>query len=889
MSGRRSTKKGGGNRWAKANATLNAAKKVPVDQKPPNHPQENLPEHRTFLARSLRRNDEDMAALVDLNRSLEKVKDNLVEVCGEDVLLDLGEGIFQLTPCERDLMVTPAIPRAASDNSPYERIKAKHKQQTLQDKLGTIDDASKLLCVDFLLRMKLRRRLLNRLARRLMRVAHAMDGEDVTAPAPPKYGDLRLHLDPQDMAAAKRQWEVQEEARQRVAEFRRAQPNSWLPWNGQDEDEEEEVAVVEDEKTEAPLVEPVKSEENAPAIESTEKATGTENKQEESKVATKKSEDVVVEDSDKTTDRKESEDVEMKDALETKKEEAEKTVAVEEPKSAQIDEKEMDGEKPASEEAKKVDAKEKAMSNEKETPKEGEQQPPSTPLTSPSKVSSDAAEALLSIMSSPSKSPTTEAAEAKEENDKVATAPALPGVGEKDDMAAKAKGVVISSSPAATTDDKVVAPKEEEPKGVAAATEEEKAVDNMETDKTLSKDKPEEDAKKDGSELPPVDNTSEKPKEDTEDKMDVDVEVKSTEKETSVKTDGNSETAEAAESGTKSIGDDPAEKKEEEPTSASTSKEDGAKTVDGANATSTPQPEGAVSTPVKAKPEMEAPTSNTTKAVKEPPSPAVKLLIEVPPPRELSQLEKDYEILKDFVDTYEKNIDPVTGEVSFPALTEEEGREEDYAAINRGVGIGAANQKMSLKEKEMEFQRWQSAVLGRIPEAPTLDEIGMKNCVFRLEERRKRVRLQKEEQERETKRRRREERGDDVSSSDDEEESKPVKRNIGAVERKSPSKKSKEEDEEKLGVTKLKKPLPLVPYPSFYESDLRRIRLVHFDLMSHSIRASAQQRVQAVTAEYNAGTFSGTHFCVPTVLCNYLLHASFFAPFASFYSTSYVY
>lgn len=52
---------------------------------------------------------------------------------------------------------------------------------TRRDKLATA----------FFLRMKLRRRLLNRLARRLHRVAHVMDSgtRNVDAPAPPQYGD----------------------------------------------------------------------------------------------------------------------------------------------------------------------------------------------------------------------------------------------------------------------------------------------------------------------------------------------------------------------------------------------------------------------------------------------------------------------------------------------------------------------------------------------------------------------------------------------------------------------------------------------------------------------------------------------------------------------------
>ena len=74
------------------------------------------------------------------------------------------------------------------------------------------------LCVDFLLRMKLRRRLLNRLARRLNRVAQAMDGQDVSPPSPPKYGDLRLHFDPAQVQVYATHWERREEAKRRIQE-----------------------------------------------------------------------------------------------------------------------------------------------------------------------------------------------------------------------------------------------------------------------------------------------------------------------------------------------------------------------------------------------------------------------------------------------------------------------------------------------------------------------------------------------------------------------------------------------------------------------------------------------------------------------------------------------
>jgi hypothetical protein len=82
------------------------------------------------------------------------------------------------------------------------------------------DEAGQELCVDFLLRMKLRRKLLNRLARRLNRVAHAMDGEDVSPPGPPKYGDLRLHVDPAQVQASEAHWQRQDAARRQLDQER---------------------------------------------------------------------------------------------------------------------------------------------------------------------------------------------------------------------------------------------------------------------------------------------------------------------------------------------------------------------------------------------------------------------------------------------------------------------------------------------------------------------------------------------------------------------------------------------------------------------------------------------------------------------------------------------
>lgn len=157
------------------------------------HPQELKQEHREFLARSLDRNDVDLSALIRLNRSLHKSREQILESCGELVLLDLGVG--RLTLVNDELHVS------------------KGKEEAY-----TLTPAQMKLCVDFLWRMKLRRKLANRLIRRLNRVAQAMDGADVTPPAPPRYGDLRLHMDPAAVQAQSQRWAREALAKMRILE-----------------------------------------------------------------------------------------------------------------------------------------------------------------------------------------------------------------------------------------------------------------------------------------------------------------------------------------------------------------------------------------------------------------------------------------------------------------------------------------------------------------------------------------------------------------------------------------------------------------------------------------------------------------------------------------------
>lgn len=152
-----------------------------MNQENASHPAEHYPVYRAFLMRSLDRCDTELAALVELNRSLHDAKKAILETCGEATLLDIGQGL----------------------------VKLKDDQDALQ---GKIPPQGQEICVDFLLRMKLRRKLLNRLSRRLGRLSHAMDGEDIQPPSPPKYGDLRLYMDPNAIKVFEERWKRQDHA-----------------------------------------------------------------------------------------------------------------------------------------------------------------------------------------------------------------------------------------------------------------------------------------------------------------------------------------------------------------------------------------------------------------------------------------------------------------------------------------------------------------------------------------------------------------------------------------------------------------------------------------------------------------------------------------------------
>jgi hypothetical protein len=102
-----------------------------------------------------------------------------------------------------------------------------------------------------------------------------------------------------------------------------------------------------------------------------------------------------------------------------------------------------------------------------------------------------------------------------------------------------------------------------------------------------------------------------------------------------------------------------------------------------------------------------------------------------------SSLDEEYNILKEYNDSYEKALLPTTGAIQYTILDQR--FEEDFSNNQMGTGIGSGHRTMSAREKEAEYKRWQTALLAKLPDQPSFGEIGMENKVFAAEERRKRI------------------------------------------------------------------------------------------------------------------------------------------------------
>ncbi len=213
-------------------------------------------------------------------------------------------------------------------------------------------------------------------------------------------------------------------------------------------------------------------------------------------------------------------------------------------------------------------------------------------------------------------------------------------------------------------------------------------------------------------------------------------------------------------------------------------------------------------------------------------------------------LEDDYAALRDYKDAYEKVLSLETGEITYSIL--EQSHEEDHSNIKYGAGVGATHRTMSAREKEAEFKRWQTALLAKIPDQPTFAELGLQKRVYNLEARRKRL-AGKEKKEPAKKKSKKEDGGDEDMKEDDTAAELEDKSSSKKKSKKAEQATKQEQDEAKdTSFEPPAKPISLAAVPSFYDQDLKRIRLIQGDLMSTFMADHVRQRVAETTNAYNA-------------------------------------
>ena len=230
------------------------------------------------------------------------------------------------------------------------------------------------------------------------------------------------------------------------------------------------------------------------------------------------------------------------------------------------------------------------------------------------------------------------------------------------------------------------------------------------------------------------------------------------------------------------------------------------------------------------------------------------------------------------ISSYLQRLPPGTLNVNYTILNDE--REKDYMIIKNG--IGATHPNMTLQEREAEYHKWESNLLSRIPEQPTYEELGFENRVFFCEERlqramqKRRGQLKEEQMELEN-----EENMDvdaEVEPGTNEKESDTLNENVDDANKKEtdmdvavdedavdgvsqvePVNENINMDETEKVVDKVQpkplRPISLMAIPSFYEQDLKRIKLVQAELLAISKQEHVNQRLEDATREFNQCTY----------------------------------
>ena len=314
----RSSGGAGGSGGSSGGGGGSAAARSMLTRKPPTHPDENNQLHKQNLVRNLDRNDAEIAALVQCNRTLRALREEIGSRYGEGTLLDVGEGTIGFrtgelgsTVCPTVVRIVPGVVLDADGHRKLmeERVAQILRERALQAEKGTDDDDDEAaanaksdtneddigkeeaiintippdevplddpdhasdptdpttktnLVRAFLLRLHLRRRILNRLFRRMNRLARAMDGESaissgLNGPTPPRYGDFRFLVDEdgEEFAQFEAMFRKRAEARRSLEERRDLQRNDEVGVvvaAKEDEDEDGDEAMAAAEAEEAP-------------------------------------------------------------------------------------------------------------------------------------------------------------------------------------------------------------------------------------------------------------------------------------------------------------------------------------------------------------------------------------------------------------------------------------------------------------------------------------------------------------------------------------------------------------------------------------------------------------------------------------------------------------
>ena len=145
----RSSGGGAGGSGGSSGGGGSAAARSMLTRKPPTHPDENNQLHKQNLVRNLDRNDAEIAALVQCNRTLRALREEIGSRYGEGTLLDVGEGTIGLktgelgsTVCPTVVRVVPGVVLDADGHRKLmeERVAQILRERALQAEKGTDDD-----------------------------------------------------------------------------------------------------------------------------------------------------------------------------------------------------------------------------------------------------------------------------------------------------------------------------------------------------------------------------------------------------------------------------------------------------------------------------------------------------------------------------------------------------------------------------------------------------------------------------------------------------------------------------------------------------------------------------------------------------------------------------